>query len=74
MVTTPATGHYELACLMAPYLKDGQIIVLNPGRTGGALEVYETIRNYGCDKDIIVAEAQTFIYACRATGPQSAKF
>jgi opine dehydrogenase len=73
MVTTPATGHYELACLMAPYLKDGQIIVLNPGRTGGALEVYETIRNYGCDKDIIVAEAQTFIYACRATGPQSAK-
>ena len=24
-------------------------------------------------KEIIVAEAQTFIYACRATGPQSAR-
>ncbi|MDN5301489.1 MAG: opine dehydrogenase [Thermoanaerobacteraceae bacterium] len=73
MVTVPATGHYHLAKAMAPYLKDGQIIVLNPGRTGGALEVYETIRKSGCDKDIVVAEAQTFIYACRATGPNSAR-
>ncbi len=73
MITTPATGHYSLARLMAPYLKDGQIIVLNPGRTGGALEVYETLRSSGCQKYIVVAEAQTFIYACRATGPNSAK-
>jgi opine dehydrogenase len=73
MVTTPATGHYDLARLMAPHLEDGQIIVLNPGRTGGALEVYETLRSFGCKKDIVVAEAQTFIYACRATGPKIAK-
>ncbi|MDD4569352.1 MAG: NAD/NADP octopine/nopaline dehydrogenase family protein [Tepidanaerobacteraceae bacterium] len=73
MVTTPATGHFSLAQLMAPYLEDGQIIVLNPGRTGGALEVYETLRSSGCYKNIVVAEAQTFIYACRATGPKSAK-
>jgi opine dehydrogenase len=73
MVTSPATGHYDLAQLMAPYLDDGQIVVLNPGRTGGALEVYETIRISGCKKHIVVAEAQTFIYACRATGPKSAK-
>ncbi|WP_422447118.1 NAD/NADP octopine/nopaline dehydrogenase family protein [Thermoanaerobacterium sp. DL9XJH110] len=73
MVTVPATGHFHLAKMMAPYLKDGQIVVLNPGRTGGALEVYETLRNSGCDRKIIVAEAQTFIYACRATGPTSAR-
>lgn len=73
MVTVPATGHYHMAKAMAPYLRDGQIIVLNPGRTGGALEVYETIRKSGCEKDIVVAEAQTFIYACRATGPDSAR-
>ncbi|HHY42095.1 MAG TPA: NADP transhydrogenase subunit alpha [Thermoanaerobacterales bacterium] len=73
MVTTPATGHYELARLMAPHLEDGQIIVLNPGRTGGALEVYATLRKAGCQKNVVVAEAQTFIYACRATGPRSAK-
>ena len=39
MVTVPAMGHSGIAKEMAPYLKDGQIIVLNPGRTGGALEV-----------------------------------
>jgi opine dehydrogenase len=72
MVTIPAIGHYSIAAAMAPYLEDGQIIVLNPGRTCGALEVYETIRKYGCMKDIVVAEAQTFIYACRATGANSA--
>lgn len=73
MVTTPATAHYSLAKVMAPYLRDGQMIVLNPGRTGGALEVYSTIRDCGCNKNIVVAEAQTFIYACRATSPKSAK-
>lgn len=72
MVTVPAMGHYQMAVEMAPYLKDGQIIVLNPGRTGGALEVYETIRKHQCEKDIIVAEAQTFIYACRTTSSNSA--
>lgn len=73
MVTTPATAHYPLARAMAPYLEDGQIVVLNPGRTGGALEVYSTIRKCGCMKDVIIAEAQTFIYACRATSPKGAK-
>lgn len=73
MVTVPAMGHYQLAKQMAPYLEDDQIIVLNPGRTGGALEVYATIRQEGCNKDIVVAEAQTFIYACRATSRTSAR-
>ncbi len=57
---------------MAPYLEDGQIIVLNPGRTGGALEVYATIKKDYPEKNIVVAEAQTFIYACRATSPTNA--
>lgn len=72
MITVPAMGHFNLAKEMAPYLEDGQIIVLNPGRTGGALEVYATIKKDYPKKDIIVAEAQTFIYACRATSPTSA--
>ncbi|MFA7534170.1 MAG: NAD(P)-binding domain-containing protein, partial [Tissierellaceae bacterium] len=33
MVTVPAIGHYQIAVEMAPYLVDGQVIVLNPGRT-----------------------------------------
>jgi opine dehydrogenase len=72
MITIPAMGHYQLGKQMAPFLKDDQVIVLNPGRTGGALEVYAAIRQEGCDKNIVVAEAQTFIYACRATSRNSA--
>lgn len=72
MVTIPAIGHYNIAKKMASYLKEGQIIVLNPGRTGGALEVYTTIRKYGCRANIVVAEAQSLIYACRATSANSA--
>ncbi|MFA5524065.1 MAG: NAD/NADP octopine/nopaline dehydrogenase family protein [Tissierellales bacterium] len=67
MVTIPAMGHYDIAEEMAPYLRDGQIIILNPGRTGGALEVYETLLKERRKNNIIVAEAQSFIYACRST-------
>ncbi|MDR7857713.1 NAD/NADP octopine/nopaline dehydrogenase family protein [Tissierella sp.] len=72
MVTVPAMGHYQMTMEMAPYLEDGQVIVLNPGRTGGALEVYETLRKQNCEKQVIVAEAQSFIYACRSTSTNSA--
>ncbi len=65
MVTIPATGHYSIAKSMAPYIKSNQIVILNPGRTGGALEVYKTLLSEGKKNRIIVAEAQTFIYACR---------
>lgn len=72
MVTIPAIGHYFMAKEMAPYLKDGQIIVLNPGRTGGALNVYETLLRERKRNNVIVAEAQTLIYAARATSLTSA--
>ena len=44
MIVTPSTAHLPLAELMAPFLRDGQIVVLNPGRTGGALEFREALR------------------------------
>lgn len=69
MVVVPATGHRYIAEQIAPHLVDGQIIVLNPGRTGGALEVLKTIRDCGCTADVVVAEAQTFLYASRSVNP-----
>jgi opine dehydrogenase len=65
MIVTPSTAHLSLGELMAPFLKDGQIVVLNPGRTGGALEFKEALRRSGTDKRPVVVEAQTFIYASR---------
>ena len=65
MVVTPAFAHEEIARSCAEHLVDGQIIVLNPGRTGGAMEFYKTIREINPDVKVSVAEAQTLIYACR---------
>lgn len=73
MVVVPATGHSFMADQMAPHLVDGQIVVLHPGRTGGALEVHGILRKHGVKADIIVAEAQTFIYASRAMNPGQTK-
>lgn len=69
MVVVPATGHRYIAEQLAPHLVDGQMIVLNPGRTGGALEVHRVLCDMGCRADVVVAEAQTFIYASRAVNP-----
>jgi len=67
MVAVPAMGHSYYGEQCAPHLEDGQIVVLNPGRTGGALEFVNILRNKGCKSDVIVCEAQTFIYVSRHT-------
>lgn len=64
-IVTTATAHRELAKKMAPYLMDNQIIVLTPGRTGGALEFEYVIAGYGLKSKVYVCETQTLMYACR---------
>lgn len=73
MVTVPATGHRDVARAVAPFLHEDQIVVLNPGRTGGALEFRNILRQSGLKKEITIAEAQTFIYACRVIKPAHVK-
>jgi opine dehydrogenase len=73
MVVTPSSAHRELAERMAPYLRDGQIIVLNPGRTCGAIEVAKVLRDVGCQAKVKIAEAGTFVYASRSDGPVQAR-
>ncbi len=68
-VVVPAFGHRWMAEQMAPHLTDGQVIVLHPGRTFGALEFKQILKKHNVTADVIIAEAQTFIYASRATGP-----
>jgi opine dehydrogenase len=69
MVCVPATGHANIAEQCAPHLHDGQIVILNPGRTGGALEFSHILKTAGCKRDVTIAEAQTFLYACRKLNP-----
>ena len=69
MVVVPSTAHADVATAAAPHLRDGQIIVLHPGRTCGAIEFVKTLKDSGCQADVIVAEAETLLYACRSEGP-----
>ncbi|RIK35988.1 MAG: NADP transhydrogenase subunit alpha [Chloroflexi bacterium] len=69
MVVVPSTAHAEIARNMAPHLKDGQIVILHPGRTLGAVEFDAVLRRAGCTADVIIAEAETLIYASRSEGP-----
>ena len=73
MVVVPAFAHKDIAKKIAPFLEDKQIIVLNPGRTGGALEFRNVLKQEGAKKDVIIAEAQTFIFASRMSNPGVAK-
>ncbi len=73
MVVLPSSAHAEVAKVMAPFLKDGQIIVLHPGRTCGAIEVAKVLRDNQCTADVTIAEAETFIYASRSDGPAQAR-
>ena len=65
MVTTIANAHKEVAQRLAPYVVDGQVIILNPGRTCGALVFKQALVEAGCNARFYLAEAQTLVYACR---------
>ncbi|HEY9594870.1 MAG TPA: NAD/NADP octopine/nopaline dehydrogenase family protein, partial [Spirochaetia bacterium] len=66
MVVTPSTAHREIAAASAPVLTEDQLVVLNPGRTGGALEFRKVLGDAGGTTRALVGETQTFLYASRA--------
>jgi opine dehydrogenase len=72
MVVLPTVYHGSVARTMAPHLRDGQVVVLNPGATGGALEVRTTLQREGCRSRVTVAETDTLLYACRSPLPGDA--
>lgn len=65
MVTVPASAHKDIAARLAPYVNADHMIILNPGRTFGALEFANTLRENGCESMPTIAETQTIIFTCR---------
>jgi opine dehydrogenase len=72
LIATTADAHTDIACLLAPYVEEGQTIVLNPGRTLGAIEFSNALKE-NTDKRVFIAEAQSLIYACRIEKPGQVK-
>lgn len=65
IITTTANAHAEVAEMIFPYLADGQVIILTPGRTGGALEFKQVLSRNSCLHKVYIAESQTLPFACR---------
>ena len=69
MVIMPALAQRNVASLLSACVRDGQVVLLSPGRTGGALEVYQTFKRYHLEKQVVLGECQTFLYATESRGP-----
>jgi opine dehydrogenase len=72
LVVVPAMAHDDYAHACASHLRKDQILVLNPGSTGGALAFRKILKEKGM-KDIPVCETNTLTYICRLTGPAEVK-
>ncbi|QEK11489.1 NADP transhydrogenase subunit alpha [Crassaminicella thermophila] len=72
MIVAPALAHKTIAKNLVPHLTDGQIIFIHPGATFGALEVRKVLDDEGCKADVVIAEALSLLYACRASKPGTA--
>jgi opine dehydrogenase len=65
MVATPSNAHKDVARQIAPFVVSKTIIVLNPGRTFGAMEFAQTLIECGVRELPHIAETQTILYTCR---------
>lgn len=65
LIITPSFAHKEIAKRCAQYLKKEHLIILAPGNLGGSIEFYNSIIEYGGDKDVIISEMECMMYACR---------
>lgn len=69
VVVAPSVGHEYLGKSLAPHLSDGQIILLNPGHTGGSLHLASVLQRSGVRVGVKICETVTLTYICRLTGP-----
>ncbi len=65
MVVVPATAHKAIAETLAGIIGPDQIVLLNPGRTGGAMEVRNILAADPASAQALVGEAQTLLFASR---------
>ncbi len=73
LVVTPAVAHRKIAALLAPHVKEGQIVYLNPGSTFGALEFAKIFRDMGVKGKVPIVENSTLTYGARRLGPNKVR-
>lgn len=66
----PAPAHVELAEVLAPHLRDGQVVFLPPG-TFGSYVLARELERAGSSAEVTVAESGTLPYLARKHGPET---
>jgi opine dehydrogenase len=69
IIVTGGNAQDTVATSLAPLLRDGQIVLLIQGNTGGALVVRRALDRAGCRARIDVAEMDNYPYSCWRRGP-----
>lgn len=68
-VIVPSFGQEAMCRAMAPYLKAGQLVVLEPGNFGAAISFHNELKKQNADPGIYLAEAECMVYATRKDNP-----
>jgi opine dehydrogenase len=69
IVATGGNTQPTVARSLGPLLRDGQIILLIQGNTGGSLVVRRALDEAECRADVAVAEMDNYPYSCRRLAP-----
>ena len=64
-VVLPSLYHKGIAQQLAPYLKDGQTVIINPMAPLGPMEFRKVLDDCGCTADVTIAGSSTLLFACR---------
>ena len=65
MVVVPSSGHEYHATQIAPHLKEGQLIFVVPGHTGGSLHFSSVLKKQGVKASLNLCETNTLPYITR---------
>jgi len=69
IIVTGGNAQATVARSLVPVLRDGQVILLIQGNTGGSLIVRRALDEAGCRADVAVAEMDNYPYSCRRLSP-----
>jgi opine dehydrogenase len=69
IIVTGGNAQATVGRSLAPLLRDGQIILLVQGNTGGSLIVRRALDAAGCRAEVVVAEMDNYPYSCRRLAP-----
>jgi opine dehydrogenase len=69
IVVTGGNAQAVVGRSLAPLVRDGQVIVLIQGNTGGSLIVHRALKDAGCRAQVDVAEMDNYPYSCWRLSP-----